>query len=137
LSEQDTDLSFILKNTIHRFLNLALYISFCGMIGSGLLLAWRLPPGSRGGQGLSAMGLGRHDWGDIHTWLGYGVVALIVFHLAMNWVWLRKIAGGGRWWRLLLGLIAGGVLIASFLIVPVTKSGSRGEHSRAEKAAGH
>ena len=42
-----------MKNLIHRVLNLLLYIAFCAMVGTGLLMAYRLPPGSRGGSGLT------------------------------------------------------------------------------------
>ena len=39
-----------MKNLIHRVLNLLLYIAFCAMVGTGLLMAYRLPPGNRGGR---------------------------------------------------------------------------------------
>lgn len=108
-----------MRNTCHRILNLALYVSFCFMAGTGILLAWRLPPGSRGGRGLSVLGLGRHDWGDIHFWVACFFLAAIVAHLVMNWTWLKKIAAGARPWRLWAGLLAGLAIIAFFFFLPV------------------
>lgn len=111
-----------MKNTFRRVLNLALYVGFCSMAGTGLLLAWRLPPGSRGGAGLSALGLGRHDWGDLHTWISYAVMVLVIIHLAINWAWLKKIAASSHLWRLAVGLALGAAIIGFFLVVPVEKA---------------
>ena len=54
-----------------------LWLVFCAMAGTGLLLAFRLPPGFRGGAGLAVMGWTRHQWGDLHTWLSYAFLGLI------------------------------------------------------------
>lgn len=43
-----------LKNALMRVINLLLYLSFCGLVGTGALLTWKLMPGSRGGGGLTA-----------------------------------------------------------------------------------
>lgn len=32
-----------LKNALMRFVNLVLYLSFCGLVGTGALLTWKLP----------------------------------------------------------------------------------------------
>lgn len=117
-----------------KVLNLVLWWVFCGMAGTGLLLAWRLPSGSRGGKGLSAMGLGRHDWGDIHTWLGYGLIGLILIHLAVHWRWLWQAASCRRSWALLAGLGSGLVLLVFLVCQPVEHRGG-GEGKREGKGA--
>ena len=89
------------RSVVLRALNALMWWVFCGMAGTGLLLASRLPPGSRGGSRLTALGWGRHDWGDVHTWLSYVFLALIAAHLAMHWRWLWQVRRGstrGRWW---------------------------------------
>ncbi len=53
-----------MKLTIRRFLNLILYLSFCVMIGTGLMMGYRIVPGSRGGRGLEVLGWNRHQWGE-------------------------------------------------------------------------
>ena len=58
-----------MRITFRRILNLLLYLSFCVMVGTGLLMAYRLIPGSRGGQGLEVLGWNRHEWGALHTWV--------------------------------------------------------------------
>lgn len=116
-----------MKNTIHRVLNLFLYLVFCTLVGSGLLLAYRLPPGSRGGHGLELLGMSRHDWGDIHLWLGYAMLLGVILHLAMNWQWLRKIAAKARIWMLALGLGVGVAIISAFLLAPIEQTSRRHE----------
>ncbi len=106
------------------------------MAGTGLLLAFRMPPGSRGGQGLSAWGMSRHEWGDIHTWLSYGFLALILIHLALHWRWFWQVAARKKGWPLLLGFGAGLVLMALLVLQPVEKRGGHAEHG-SEHAGKH
>ena len=42
---------FTAKNAVKRVLNLALFLGLSLMTGTGLLLSYRFPPGSRGGTG--------------------------------------------------------------------------------------
>ncbi len=123
-----------MKTTLNRVLNLLLWLNLCALGGTGLLLAFRLPPGSRGGAGLSALGLNRHEWGDWHTWIGYGFLALIVLHLALHWRWFWQVASRKRAWPLLLGLGAGLLLFVLLVMQPVSRSenGGRGKSHPAE-----
>ena len=123
-----------MKNGILRVLNLALYLAFCAMAGTGFLLAYRLPPGSRGGRGLTALGLDRHQWGDIHLWLSFAVIAGTIVHLLLNRVWLQKIAAARQHWRLLSGLALGAVFVAVFFVVPVERQSDQ-EHGSVEDPA--
>lgn len=108
-----------MKNTISRALNFALYLSFCLMVATGLVIAFRLPSGRAGGRGLSLFGFDRHQWGDIHLWISYGFIALIIIHLFLHWKWLVKIASSNRPWRLWLGLGVGTAIILIVLLFPV------------------
>ncbi|MEI6351809.1 MAG: DUF4405 domain-containing protein [Verrucomicrobiota bacterium] len=108
-----------MKILLARALNLLLYLSFCTMAGTGLLMAFRLIPGSRGGQGLEVWGWSRHEWGDLHTWISYVFIALIAIHLVLHWAWLTKCAASGHLWRLIVGLAVGLAIIAAFLLLPV------------------
>jgi hypothetical protein len=104
-----------------RILNLLLYLSFCVMVGTGLLMAYRLIPGSRGGQGLEVLGWDRHQWGALHTWVCYVFITLVATDLAINWAWLTKCTAKGHAWRLGAGLLAGAVIIGAFLLLPITQ----------------
>lgn len=108
-------------NPINRVLNLALYLVLCFMIGTGLVMWLRLPPGHgrRRETGHEALlGLTRHEWGDWHLYAGLAFLALSVLHLAMNRTWLMKIAARTRASRILIGLLVGAAIVAFFLLVP-------------------
>jgi hypothetical protein len=107
------------------------------MAGTGLLLAWRLPPGSRGGRGLSAMGWGRHDWGEIHTIVGYVFLTFVVLHVALHWRWLWQFAARKRPWSLFLGVGAGLVLGLFLWLQPIQHSGGQGRKETAEQKQEH
>ncbi|MDQ8181578.1 DUF4405 domain-containing protein [Pelagicoccus sp. SDUM812005] len=107
--------------TINRALNFSLWFVFCALSGLGLLIAFRLPPGSHGGRGLSALGLTRHQWGELHTWLGYALIALVFAHLLMHWRWLWQAASKKRSLWLVGGLGTGILLVLVLALLPVTQ----------------
>jgi len=113
------------RTFLPRLLNALLWLVFCSMAGTGLLLAFRLPAGSRGGRGLSALGLSRHEWGDFHTWLSYAFLALTFTHLALHWRWFWHIAARKRRWPLVLGLGAGIALLLALALQPVRSHGTQ------------
>jgi len=112
------------RKFLPRVLNALLWLVFCAMAGTGLLLAFRLPPGSRGGRGLSAWGLSRHEWGDWHTWLSYVFLALILTHLALHWRWFWQVAARKKRWPLLLGFGLGLALLLFLALQPVSDKGN-------------
>ena len=61
----------------------------------------------------------RHEWGDVHLWISYIVIAAVIAHLGMNWTWLKKIAASMKPLRLMGGLLVGIVIIAVLLVLPV------------------
>ncbi len=123
-----------MKTTLSRILNLALWLVGSVLASTGLILAFRLPPGSRGGQGLSLLGWGRHDWGDLHTWLSYAAIALVAAHLVIHSRWLWVVACQRRWPRLAAGLALGLALPAAALLWPAVKNGD-GEHQSESRSS--
>lgn len=123
---------FSFRKILPRILNLFLWLCFCTMAGTGFLLAFRMPPGSRGGRGLEAFGLGRHDWGNIHTWIGYAFLLTIVLHLALHWRWLWQIAARRRAWPMIAGFGLGIILLLFLIFQPVHGRDERG-HQPAQK----
>ncbi len=107
------------KNTLLRIDNLILYISGCFMVGSGLLLQYRMPPRHGRGPVLYSLGLDRHEWGDLHFYFGLVMIAATLAHLFLNWAWLTKIAASRKAWRLFLGLGFGIGIILFFWVIPI------------------
>jgi len=64
---------------------------FLGMILTGYLLRFPLPPGSN--KTLSLWGYSRHQWGDIHFWISLGLLVVLVIHLVLHWNWIVTVIG--------------------------------------------
>jgi hypothetical protein len=73
------------RNTLNFLIDLASSLVVLGLIATGLLARYVLPPGS--GSRRMLLGLGRHDWGDIHFWIACAGGALLLVHLALHWQW--------------------------------------------------
>lgn len=106
------------------------------MAATGLIIRYRLPPGSRGGHGLSIWGWTRHDWGDLHTWFAYATCAFVVIHLILHWKWLMTCAWPKHKWPVIAGLIAGVLLVASVWFFPVERR-SRSDRGGGQGGFGH
>ena len=104
-----------------RVVNLGLYATGCFLAGTGWLLGERMPHG-RESHGLTFLGFRRHDWAELHEWVAYGSIALVVLHLLLNWQWLVVIASSRKVWRAALGLGAGVALIAVFAVLPLHRT---------------
>jgi hypothetical protein len=56
------------------------------MVATGYILRFPLPPGTNRTQEL--WGLSRHDWGTVHTWTSFGLLAVLATHLFLHWPWI-------------------------------------------------
>jgi hypothetical protein len=126
-----------MRTYANRILNLLLWLTLCFLAGTGFLLAFRLLPGSRGGSGLQALGMERHDWRDLHTWSSYAILALLMVHLWMHWQWIWKVASQRRFWLLGSGFGAGVFILIWLTFLPVSERAGerdgRGHHGRHDR----
>lgn len=103
--------------------DIAMFAAMCFITGSGLLIHYRLVPGSRGGHGLSLLGLSRHEWGTYHLWAAYLLLALVLVHMALNYAFIKNCIAAKRTWVVaVLGLL-GAAIIAAFLLLPIERTG--------------
>jgi uncharacterized membrane protein len=93
---------------------------FLGMIATGYLLRFPLPPGSN--KTLSLWGYTRHQWGDIHFWISLGLLVVLVIHLVLHWNWIVTVIG--KRCHLVKSahpsLIRSGILTAGIVILTIT-----------------
>jgi hypothetical protein len=64
---------------------------FLGMIATGYLLHFPLPPGSN--KTLSLWGYTRHQWGEAHFWISLGLLLVLLVHLVLHWNWIVTVIG--------------------------------------------
>jgi len=68
-----------------------MFLALMGMAGLGFLMKYVLPPGREarlkygGPVGLTWLGRDRHDWGDIHLYLAFTLLALLTLHIILHW----------------------------------------------------
>lgn len=108
------------RTVANIIIDLIAALLFLGMIATGYLLRFPLPPGSN--KSLSLWGYTRHQWGDLHFWISLGLLVVLVVHLALHWNWIVTVIG--KRCRLLKtaqpSLIRSGVLTALIVIVSMT-----------------
>lgn len=84
------------RGVVNFILDSALFLLFVGLISTGLIMEFILPPRSRvatdpgpfGGELRALWGLSRHEWGDIHFWLAVALVAGAALHVLLHWRWV-------------------------------------------------
>jgi hypothetical protein len=92
-----------IKPLLRYITNTLSLLAFFGMISTGLILKFILPPGSgrmlgRGFGGgkpvLTWLGQSRHEWGDWHFYIAIAFLALMATHITLNWNWIRVTGWG-------------------------------------------
>ena len=79
------------RTLINIIIDLIAALLFLGMIATGYLLRFPLPPGSN--KSYVLWGLSRHEWGDIHFWISLGLLLVMLLHLALHWNWIVTVIG--------------------------------------------
>lgn len=79
------------KTLLNIVIDLISALLFVGMIATGYLLRYPLPPGSN--KSLMLWGLGRHQWGDVHFWISLALLAAMLCHLVLHWNWIVTVIG--------------------------------------------
>lgn len=123
-------------SNIRGLVDLLMYGMFCFLMGTGLLLQYRLVSGSRGGHGLTLMGFSRHEWGHVHLWVGFVLILLLIVHLVLNYGFIKRVVAREKTWiALLIGLIGLGVT-AVFLLLPLERGNAADAHTPGYGAGG-
>ena len=90
------------RNTWNFILDGMLLLLFGGLVWTGFLIHYILPPrhGHFRGTELLLWGWDRHDYGKIHFYLAITTLVLITAHLWLHWSWvcgtIRSLLGQGR-----------------------------------------
>lgn len=109
-------------NSFRKYTDIVLFFLICFLLGTGLLNHYRLLPGYLGGHGLTFLGLSRHEWGDYHLWAAYLLTALVIFHIAINFAFVKNIIVSKKTWLMILLALAGSLIVLLFLFVPIEHS---------------
>jgi hypothetical protein len=109
------------KTLILPLANAALYLITCAVIGTGLLLEFRLDEED---EAVRLLGMGADDWGEIHLAIALGFAALTVFHLLLNLAWIKASLTKAKW---VAPMLAAGIgLVAVLLFWPADHQPAHG-----------
>lgn len=128
------------RKHLHLSVDAAMGLLGLGVLTTGLLLVFVLPPGS--GRAAVA-GWTRHAWGDLHLWLALSLVGLAAVHVTLNWNWVCNVVSrlvgkepATRWGRRLAGLIAVALVAAVITALLLTASALKIEHAPPGRGSG-
>lgn len=107
-----------MKKTNWKYLvDVLMFLAMIGIILIGLLLAFVLKEGPAIKESDKFfLGLHRHQWTHIHLYLSLAFTAALVFHLILEWSWIKgksqKLFKAA--WRPALGMIVTGAVLLPF-----------------------
>ncbi|MFZ5447380.1 MAG: DUF4405 domain-containing protein [Thermodesulfobacteriota bacterium] len=79
------------KPKLNFVIDVMMFLCLMAMAGLGFLMKYILPPRrdvwAKYGRNLefSWLGWDRHDWGDIHLYLAFALLILLVIHIILHW----------------------------------------------------
>ena len=127
------------KSKLNFVIDALMFLCLMAMAGLGFLMKYPLPSGrdswAKYGSNLqfSWLGWDRHDWGDIHLYLAFTLLSLLVLHVILHWqqilgLFQRLVPNPRPRYRIaLIFLLLSRLLIYfPFLITPDSKTRGRG-----------
>lgn len=127
------------KGKLNFLINALMFLCLMAMAGLGFLMYYILPPGRRihavygRNVNLTWLGWDRHDWGDIHLYLAFTLLALLALHIILHWSLIvglcaRLLPGPKVRHRVVLAFVLLALLLIyfPFLITPQVSEKGRG-----------
>jgi uncharacterized membrane protein len=114
------------RTLLNLIVDLAAAVLLLGMIATGYILRFPLPPGTNKSHAL--WGLTRHCWGSVHFWISAALLTVLLLHVVLHWQWLVSVVAKRLGWAapsgkraVQIGLIAVAALAGvSLLLVWIT-----------------
>lgn len=131
------------KTKLNFVIDALMFLCMTAIAGLGFLMKYVLLPGREStikyGRrvDLSLLGLDRHDWGAIHLYLGFLLLALLVLHIVLHWqmipgLFARMVANSRERSRIALvyAVLAAALVLFPFIISPEVRDAGAGEGRR-------
>lgn len=77
------------RTALNLLIDFLAALSFVGMIATGYILRFPLPPGTN--KSLVLWGLSRHQWGGVHSWISLVLLIVLLIHLVLHWQWVVSV----------------------------------------------
>ena len=139
----DCEEDFVNKVKLNFVIDALMFLCMTAIAGLGFLMKYVLLPGREStikyGRRveLSLFGLDRHDWGAIHLYLGFMLLALLVLHILLHWqmipgLFTRLVDNSRQRSKIALVyvVLAAALVLFPFLISPEVKDAGVGQGRR-------
>jgi hypothetical protein len=77
------------RTALNLAVDLAVAALFLALIATGFILGFALPPGSN--KSLCLWGLSRHKLGNIHLWMSFAFLGVVLLHVCLHWSWVHAV----------------------------------------------
>ena len=127
------------KPKLNFVIDALMFLCLMAMAGLGFLMKYVLPSGRDAwakygsNRQFSWLGWDRHDWGDIHLYLAFTLLILLVLHVILHWqqilgLFQRLVPDPRQRYRIALIFLLLSLLLIyfPFLITPDSKARGRG-----------
>ena len=131
------------KAKLNFVIDALMFLCMAAIAGLGFLMKYVLLPGRdstiKYGRrvDLALLGLDRHDWGAIHLYLGFLLLALLVLHIVLHWnmipgLFARLVVPSRQRWQIasVYVLLTAALLLFPFLISSEVKDADAGRGGR-------
>ncbi len=102
------------KKPLKFIVDILLFIDMSSIAVLGILLGLVIPKGRVHPSKKYFLGLHRHEWGDIHFYLSFFLLLLLVFHIWFNWTRMTQSTKhyfGNHWKNCLWGISGAWILV--------------------------
>jgi mono/diheme cytochrome c family protein len=79
------------RTTLNLVIDLSTAALFAGLVATGYVLGFAIPPGTN--RSLMLWGMTRHRWGDVHFWISLAFLAAVLVHVCLHWRWVVATLG--------------------------------------------
>jgi hypothetical protein len=127
------------RSKLNFVIDALMFLCMMAMAGLGFLMRYILPSGRDAwakygsNRQFSWLGWDRHDWGDIHLYLAFTLLSLLIVHLILHWqqilgLFQRLVPNPRQRYRIALIFLLLSLLLIyfPFLITPDSKARGRG-----------
>ena len=137
------------KSKLNFVIDALMFLCLMAMAGLGFLMKYHLPSGRDAwakygsNRQFSWLGWDRRDWGDIHLYLAFTLLSLLVLHVILHWqqilgLFQRLVPNPRQRYRIALIFLLLSLLLIyfPFLITPDSKARGRGGGGQRSQVGG-
>jgi hypothetical protein len=89
------------RSSLNFIVDIVSFVDLVGMVLTGIIMKYILPPGTGGGGREVSGGMGRehirelwsmsrHEWGSIHYCLALIFIVMMTAHILLHWDWIKN-----------------------------------------------